>query len=49
MDYNKPKNTRKSVFIKMIEDKKAIRECIRNRGDLNQLANERGIIFAKPI
>ncbi len=40
---------KKSVFWKVIEDKKAIRECLQNGGDLAKLAEERGIKFAKPI
>lgn len=43
----KPK--RQSVFLKMIEDKKAISDCIRTGGDLNKLAKERGLKFAKPL
>ena len=43
------KPERKSVFLKMIEDKKAISECIRMGGDLNKLAKERGLKFAKPL
>ena len=40
---------KQSVFLRMIEDKKAIRECIRKGGDLNLLAIERGLKFAKPL
>ena len=43
----KPKG--QSVFLKMIEDKKAISECIRMGGDLGILAKERGLKFAKPL
>ena len=43
------KPERKSVFLKMIEDKKAISECIRMGGDLGKLAKERGLKFAKPL
>ena len=40
---------RKSAFLKLIEDKKAIGKCIREGGNLKQLAEQRGIQFAKPI
>lgn len=43
------KTKKQSVFIQMIEDKRAIRECIRTGGDLAKLAEERGLRFAKPI
>lgn len=39
----------KSVFLRLLEDKRAISECMRNGGDLGKLAKERGIQFAKPI
>jgi hypothetical protein len=39
----------KSLILKLIEDKKAISECVRKGGDLNKLAEERGLKFAKPI
>lgn len=48
MTINKPQK-RKSVFLKLIEDKKAISECIRSGGNIKQLAEERGLQFAKPI
>lgn len=40
---------RKSAFLKLIEDKKAIGACIREGGNLKQLAEQRGLQFAKPI
>lgn len=40
---------KKSVFWKVIEDKKAIRKCIQSGGDLEKLAKERGLKFATPI
>lgn len=40
---------KKSVFWKVIEDKKAIRECLQSGGDLEKLAKERGLKFVKPI
>lgn len=40
---------RKSVFLRILEDKRAVSECIRKGGDLEKLAKERGIQFAKPI
>lgn len=40
---------RKSGFLRLIEDKKAIGKCIREGGNLKQLAEQRGFQFAKPI
>ena len=42
-------NNVKSVFLKLIEDKKAISECIRNGGDILEVAKERGIQLATPV
>lgn len=39
----------KSVFLKLIEDKKAISECIRNGGDILEVARDRGIQLATPV
>lgn len=39
----------KSVFLKLIEDKKAIAECIRNGGNTIEVAKERGIQLATPV
>ena len=47
-EMNKEKKAR-SFFTKVLEDKRAINECIRKGGDLKQIANERGIKFATPI
>ena len=49
IDTKTKKPKRKSVFLKMIEDKRAISECIRMGGDLNKQAKERGLKFAKPL
>lgn len=38
-----------SVFQRMMEDKIAIRECIKNGGDLKKVARERGLVFVKPL
>ena len=38
-----------SVIRKMIEDKKQVREYIREGKDLSELTKTRGINFAKPI
>ena len=38
-----------NIFRRMLEDKRAIRECIRKGGDLKKLAKDRGIKFAKPL
>lgn len=46
----KTKETRKAnIFQKILEDKKAIRECIANHGNIKQLADERHIQFAAPL
>ena len=39
----------KSVFLKLIEDKKAISECISNGGDILEVAKDRGIQLATPV
>lgn len=33
----------------MIEDKKAIQECIRKGGDLEKIAKQRNVKFATPL
>ena len=38
-----------SFFQKLVEDKRAIRECIQKNGDLKKLAKERDIKFAMPV
>ena len=48
-DTKTKKPERKSVFLKLVEDKKAISECIRMGGDLSKLAKECGLKFAKPL
>ena len=44
-----PKVDTKSFFQKLLEDKRAIRECIQKNGDLKKLAKERDIKFATPV
>lgn len=39
----------KNFFQKIVEDKRAIRECIQTNGDLKKLTKERGIKFATPV
>lgn len=39
----------KSIFQQVLEDKRAIRQCIQNSGDIKKLAQERGIKFAMPL
>ena len=34
---------------RVLEDKRAIRDCIQKGGDVKQLAKERGIQFATPL
>ena len=44
-----PKVETKSFFQKLLEDKRAIRECIQKNGDLKKLAKERDIKFETPV
>ena len=39
----------KSIFKQVLEDKRAIRQCIQTVGDIKELAKERGIKFAMPL
>lgn len=43
------KQNNRNFFIKLLEDKKAMRECIQNGGDVTKTAEERGIKLATPI
>ena len=47
METNEKRKT--SIFQRILDDKKAIRECIANHGNLKQLADERRIRFAAPL
>lgn len=38
-----------SIFQRILEDKRAIRQCIQMGGDIKEVAKERGIKFATPI
>lgn len=38
-----------NIFQQMLDDKRAIRDCIRNNGNLEQLAHDRNIRFATPV
>lgn len=38
-----------SIFQKMIEDKKAVSKCVKQKGNLSKLAKERGIKFSTPL
>lgn len=42
-------NKTKSIFQKVLEDKRAIRKCIQEKGDIKKLAEERGIKFSTPL
>mgnify|MGYP006341529435 CR=1 FL=1 len=42
-------NNSKSIFQQVLEDKRAIRQCIQTGGDIKKLAKERGIKFAMPL
>ena len=48
MDKN-AQNKPKSIFQRVLEDKRAIRKCIQEKGDIQKLAKERGIKFATPL
>ena len=37
-----------NIFQRMLEDKRAIRQCIQTGGNLKELAKARGIKFATP-
>lgn len=39
----------KSIFQQVLEDKRAIRQCIQTGGDIKKLAKEHGIKFAMPL
>ena len=39
----------KSIFQKVLEDKRAIRQCIQTGGDIKILAKERRIKFVMPL
>lgn len=44
------KETQKAnIFQRVLEDRKAIRECIVNHGNLKQLTDEQRIRFATPV
>ena len=40
---------KKSVFLRILEDKRAIRKCVQEGGDVKKLAKERGIKFLTPL
>ena len=48
MDKNN-EHKRKSVFQRILEDKRAIRQCIQKKEDIKKIAKERGIKFATPL
>ena len=37
------------IFQRMLEDKNVICKCIQGKGDIKQIAKERGIKFATPL
>ncbi len=43
------KEEKRNFFIRLLEDKKAMKECIQNGGDVNKTAEERGIKLATPL
>ena len=40
---------KKSVFLRILDDKRAIRKCVQEGGDVKKLAKERGIKFSTPL
>lgn len=40
---------KKSIFQRVLDDKRAIRQCIQKGGDVKKVAEERGIRFATPL
>lgn len=49
MEKDVKKKQSANVFMRMLEDKRAIRECLLKGGDLKKLEKDRGIKFAKPL
>ena len=50
MDNKKKEMRPVSVFQKILEDKRIIRECIqKGGGDIKEIARQRGIKFATPL
>ena len=45
----KAENNSKSIIQKVLEEKRAIRQCIQTGGDIKKVAKERGIKFATPL
>ena len=49
MKPEKKQSKSSSFFQKVLEDKKAIRKCIQEGGDLKKIAKERDIKFSTPV
>ena len=49
MDNKKKEMRPVSVFQKILEDKRIIRERIQKGGDIKEIARQRGIKFATPL
>lgn len=45
----KEEQKKTNFFIKLLEDKKAMRECIQKGGDVDKTAKEHGIKLATPL
>ena len=45
----KEKKQEKNFFVKILEDKKAMKECIQHGGDVAKTAEEHGIKLATPL
>ena len=43
------KAKKQNVFLRILEDKKAVKECLQSKGDMSKLAKERGIKFVTPL
>lgn len=49
MDQEENKQAKKNFFVKLLEDKEAMKECIQNGGDVTKTAEKRGIKLATPL
>ena len=45
----KDKNKKDNFFLKLLEIKKEIRNCVQNGGDLHKIETQYGIRFSKPL
>lgn len=45
----KHQNEKKTILTKMLEDKKALSRCIKEKGDIKRILNERDIKLSTPL